>query len=172
MEIPPRDAGFEAVFRHIWPSALVLARRILTDAAEAEDAAAEGMARALVAWRRVQDLPYRDAWILRVVSNVAIDRARGRSRSTAREPSADGSSGVADHAEAAVLQTTLVEALRALPTRQREAIVLRHLCGMSEPEVAGAMGISTNSVKKHASRGITRLRSRLREPIDGIDVAY
>lgn len=150
---------FEAVFRQVWPAAFAVACRVLGDWAEAEDAAAEGFARALVAWPRVGGLSYRDAWILRVVGNVAIDRARRQARAGhgALAPSADGT----DHQDLTVLRMALVEALAALPTRQREVIVLRHLCGMSEHETAGAMGISGNSVKKHTSRGIARLRAKL-----------
>lgn len=155
----PDEDDFEAVFRQVWPAAFEVARRVLGDWAEAEDAAAEGLARALVAWPRVGRLPYRDAWILRVVGNVAIDRARRRARAGRLDVTAslDGT----DHQDLTVLRMALVEALAALSTRQREVIVLRHLCGMSEHETAGAMGISGNSVKKHAARGIAHLRAKL-----------
>jgi DNA-directed RNA polymerase specialized sigma24 family protein len=71
-----RRTEFESWFRGLYPSALGVACRLLREPSEAEDAVAEAFARALVAWRRVRGLPYRDAWLLRVVANVAIDRAR------------------------------------------------------------------------------------------------
>lgn len=158
--LPAGDDDFEVAFRGVWPAAFSVAQRVLGNTADAEDAAAEGLARALVAWHRIWDLPHRNAWMLRVVGNVALDRARDRTRAARRTPATTGVGGT-DHQELAVLRVALVEALAALPARQREVIVLRHLCGLSEREVAGAIGISTNSVKKHASRGIARLRARL-----------
>jgi RNA polymerase sigma factor (sigma-70 family) len=54
---------------------------------------------------------------------------------------------------------TLVSALSALPRRQREAIVMRHMAGFSERDVAAALGVSQNTAKKHLQRGMLRLRS-------------
>jgi RNA polymerase sigma factor (sigma-70 family) len=55
----------------------------------------------------------------------------------------------------------VVAALRALPERQRECLVLRYYADLSEAEIAAAMGISPGAVKSHASRGMTALRSAL-----------
>jgi RNA polymerase sigma factor (sigma-70 family) len=168
---PADHAAFEETFHRVWPAAFRVARRILGADAEAEDAAAEGLARALVGWHRIGALPYQDAWILRVVGNVALDRARKRSRAAGWSPAAASLVEDADHQDLTVLRLALREALAALPRRQREAIVLRHLCGLSEREVAGAMGISLNSVKKHACRGVARLRTRLGEGDEEIGLA-
>jgi RNA polymerase sigma factor (sigma-70 family) len=55
----------------------------------------------------------------------------------------------------------MVEALRRLPARQRECLVLRYYLDLSETEIAAALGISQGSVKTHASRGIAALGSQL-----------
>jgi RNA polymerase sigma factor (sigma-70 family) len=55
-----------------------------------------------------------------------------------------------------------VTALRDLPGRQREAIVLRYYAGLSEAEIAGAMGISRGAVKSHTARGMAALRAELK----------
>ena len=55
----------------------------------------------------------------------------------------------------------LVRALRLLPTKQRRIVVLRHLEGLPEREVADAVGVSVGTVKSTASRGIARLREIL-----------
>ena len=148
------DDDFEAVFRALLPTAISAAQRILGERAAAEDAAAEAFARAYVAWRRVGVLPYRDAWILRVAVNQAIDAARRRPRwlpvSTAPDPS-----------DPATTRVAIAQALRSLPRRQRDVVVLRHLGGMSEAEVAEALGLSLNSVKTHAARAMAKLRVRL-----------
>lgn len=57
--------------------------------------------------------------------------------------------------------TAVVEALRTLPIRQREALVLRYYAGLPEAEIAAAMGVSRGAVKSHTSRGMATLRARL-----------
>src|SRR5437588_590182 len=56
---------------------------------------------------------------------------------------------------------SVLGALRALPLRQREALVLRYYADLSEAEIAAAMGISQGAVKSHASRGMAALRQSL-----------
>lgn len=160
------DPAFEAFFVDRYPQARTVAARILGSLPAAEDAAAEAFTRALVDWQRVGSLPYRDAWVLRVTTNVAIDAARRRRPEPARDAETGGDALVGD---AAVLRLTLVAALAALPRRQREAIVLRHLVGLPEAEVAAAMGVSANSVKKHLQRGLAKLRRTV--PEEGTDLA-
>jgi DNA-binding CsgD family transcriptional regulator len=60
-------------------------------------------------------------------------------------------------------RTAVVEALRALPARQRVALVLRYYDDLSEAQIAAAMGISRGAVKSHTTRGIAALRSVLQQ---------
>jgi RNA polymerase sigma-70 factor (ECF subfamily) len=143
---------FEELFRRLYPSTVSLARRILGSETEAEDAAAEAWARALAGWWRIGRLDHREAWVQRVTANVAIDAVRRRRSSPA--PAATPLSPE----DAAAVRVTMVAALRALPRRQREVIVLQHLAGLSREEVAGALHISTTSVKTHAARALAHLR--------------
>jgi RNA polymerase sigma factor (sigma-70 family) len=149
------DDGFDAAFRELFPPAFRVAHRILGSVDDAEDAAAEALARALVRWRRVGTLPYRQAWVMRVASNVAIDMAR-KQRALPDVPELDDQS-----IDTAVLRIALTAALAALSKRQREVVSLRYIAGLTEPEVATCLGISVNSVKKHMLRGTTSLRERL-----------
>ena len=57
----------------------------------------------------------------------------------------------------------MLAALRRLPARQREAVVLRHCLGLQEDEVAEAMNISRGTVKSASSRGIASLARMLKE---------
>ena len=57
----------------------------------------------------------------------------------------------------------VVTALRELPGRQREAIVLRYYADFSEAEVAAAMGISCGAVKSHTARAMAALRADLEQ---------
>ena len=55
----------------------------------------------------------------------------------------------------------MIAALRALPTRQREAIVLRYYADLSEAETAELMGVSRGAVKSHTFRGMAALKQSL-----------
>jgi RNA polymerase sigma factor (sigma-70 family) len=76
----------------------------------------------------------------------------------------------ADSAEVPALvgdrRNAVLDALRALPTRQREVLVLRHYLELSEAEIAETLGISRGSVKAHASRGSAALRQLLAGHLD------
>jgi RNA polymerase sigma factor (sigma-70 family) len=160
---PRRDEAFDRAFDELFPRAQRLAHRILGDWQAAEDVAAEAMARACLNWRKVADLPWRDAWVLRVASNLALDVAkRKRPRIPASVP--------ADGEEAATLRLALTEAMRALPRRQREVIALRYLSDLSEADVASALNISPGSVKTHTSRALAALRTRLGDDTEEVPV--
>lgn len=147
--------SYEAAFADLALPAFRVALRILGNHHDAEEVAAEAMARALRSWDRVQDLPHRRAWVVRVASNAAVDRARRH------PPALQRTDHVPDLAEAVSLRLALGAALRGLPRRQREVVSLRYLADISETDVARSLGISLNSVKKHTARGMTALRSRL-----------
>ena len=152
---------FEEEFGELYGSARAVAFRILGSVAESEDAAAEALTRALVDWNRVGRLAHREAWVQRVAANVALDAVRRRGpadRAMSDLRSRFGTGASADQQVEAVLRLTMVAALGALPRRQREAIVLRHLLGYPEAAVSEALGMSSNSVKKHLQRGMVKLR--------------
>lgn len=149
-------SAIEEAFQELYPRALRLARRILGDLTEAEDVAAETMARAFSDWSRVASLPYRDAWVLRVATNLALDASR-------RPPVPTMQPEQVEFEEAVTLRLSLADALRALPERQREAIALRYFADMSQAEVAHALGISAGTVATHTHRALRALRVRLEE---------
>jgi RNA polymerase sigma factor (sigma-70 family) len=144
--------SFEEFFRRLLPDAVRVAQRIVTRENEAEDVAAEAFARALVRWKRLERLPYRDAWLLRTVTNVAIDVVRRR-----RDPLPEHDVPV-DPAEAVVLRLALAAALERLPRRQQQVVALRYLAGWPTAQVAESLGISLNTVKKHNDRAMAALR--------------
>jgi RNA polymerase sigma factor (sigma-70 family) len=146
--------GFDDAFPALFARAYRVAFRILGHSGEAEDVASEALARALKSWRRVGSLPHRDAWVLRVATNLAIDVTRRRRRWVDGLALVDGV-GEADDAD---LRLALREVLRSLPRRQRDVLALRYLADLSEVEVAALLGISHGSVKRHVSRGLAKLR--------------
>lgn len=156
----PDGDGFEEAFASLFLPAFRIAHRILGDTDEAEDVAAEALARALRRWPKVSALGHRDAWVLRVAANVAIDRARRvRRGQMLKLPAA--SAAMADPTESVVVRLALVSALRTLSRRQREVVALRYLADLNQADVAVSLGISENSVKKHAQRALAALRVSL-----------
>lgn len=149
------DADFEAAFDGLFVQALHVARRVVGDAATAEDLAAEALARTYASWPKVRELPHREAWVMRVVANLAIDCVRRR-RWVADAPAQErGTEAVTPD------RIALIQALKTLPKRQREVLVLRHVADMSEIEVATALGISAGSVKTHHFRAVSEMRRTL-----------
>ena len=148
------DDSFEAAFDELFPRAVRLANKLLRDRAAAEDVAAEALARTYARWSKVSVLPYRDGWVLKVATNLAIDRLRRRPPDV-RPVAAD------DFEDGVELRLALNAALLTLAPRQREAVALHYLGGLSDREVAQALGISLGSVKTHIHRGIKCLRARL-----------
>jgi RNA polymerase sigma factor (sigma-70 family) len=157
-DLDPVGTSFETAFPTLFRRAQRLAYRILGDTTAAEDVAAEALARALVHWGRISHLPYRDGWVLRVTTNLAFDASRKQAR---RRQLVLTDDVVAASEEAVVLRSALVAALGALPRRQREAIVLVHLVGLTPTEAASAMHVSISSVGHHVRRAIDRLRQEL-----------
>src|SRR5665811_532935 len=110
------NEDFELAFDRLLGLAYRHARRLVGDAGLAEDLAAEALARTYVRWSKVRSYEFVDAWVLRVVTNLAI------SAIAARVPTAAVADVIAPD-DVAVLRVTLAQALRALPTRQRDAVV-------------------------------------------------
>lgn len=158
-------AAASLLTRRLAPRAMAVATRMLKDRAEAEDVTQEAMLRL---WTLAPDWRQGEAqvftWVLRVVSNLCIDRLRKTKRSvsldTVSEPPAEGPTvvmamTVADRAKA------LDAALAGLPDRQRQAVVLRHLEGLTNPEIAGIMDIGVEAVESLTARGKRALKAAL-----------
>lgn len=154
----PDDAppGFEEAFDGLFSRAFASARRLLPSAAASEDVAAEAMMRAYLHWRRIGRAEWREGWVVRVASNLALDAIRKDRRIDPRPQSETGRVDP-DVAERMALTT----ALGTLSTRQREVVVLRYLEGFPEKAVASTLRISPGSVKTHASRGLAAMREQL-----------
>lgn len=148
------DPGFEAAFRDLFVLAHRVARRILADPDRAEDVAAEALSRAYAHWDRIGDQPYCEAWVARVASNLALNLVRRRPPTAPREVVLSEEDALVDH-------LLLVDALAQVSDRQREVLVLRHLGGFSEVEIATQLGLGLGTVKTHLRRGREALAARL-----------
>lgn len=161
MPDPVRDEEFRAFYERMDVRARRTARRLVGNETVAEDIAAEALARAYARWGQVRVHPNPDAWLLRVVGNLAIDHVRRRGR-TAEHPVEDRA-GTDRPDEDAVLHVDLARAVHHLSHRQQEVVVMRYLVDLSEDEVATTLGMSNGSVKTHLSRASSRLRGHLGE---------
>lgn len=143
--------------RRLLPRVLAQATRMLADASEAEDVAQEAMMRL---WKIAPDWRQGEAqistWLYRVVANLCTDRLRKRRGMTPLDQVAEPMDETPD--VIAVLQTqtrmrALSDALAQLPERQAQAVALRHLEGLANPEIAVIMDISVRSVESLTARG-------------------
>ena len=141
------------------PRALGYAARLLGDGAEAEDVAQEAMLRlwrAAPGWRAGEAQV--STWLYRVVTNLCTDRMRARKRrpAAALDDAPEVPDG-AQRAEAGMIEAdrmaALQAALDALPERQRLAVVLRHIEGFGNPEIAAVMDIGVEAVESLTARG-------------------
>jgi RNA polymerase sigma-70 factor (ECF subfamily) len=128
------------------------------DLHEAEEVVQEAFARASVRWAWLRDYDVPEAWVRRVALNLAAERAR-RLRRQARALLRLGPPPQVPAASAEAL--ALLEALRTLPMRQRQAIVLYHLVDLPVEEVSRLIGVRPGTVKSLLARGRRALANRL-----------
>ena len=110
----------------------------------------------------VEDEKKAAAYLRSIVLNLARDENRRGLVSLRHQVPADESASTAE--DEVVLhddQRAVVEALRTLPGRQRDCIVMRHYYEAGIAEIAETFGISENSVKTHLKRGMAALEARL-----------
>ena len=150
-----RDAARSLTLR-MGPLAYRVAYRMLSDAAEAEDVAQEALLRL---WRIAPEWRNGEAkvstWLYRVVTNLATGRLRKRRGVGLDEAPEveDGAPSVVQTMIARDRMNALEAALSQLPDRQRQAVVLRHIEGLSNPEIAEAMEIGVEAVESLTARG-------------------
>lgn len=156
---------FDAAFPGLAAIAHRVAYRILGDRSDAEEITQEALARAYARWSSVGG--HAEPWVATVAANLAIGRWRKRRPSV---PFAAAHGGVVD--AVGLERLGLVTALRQLPKRQREVVVLRYLADLSEAEVAAQLSTSVGTVKQHAHRGLARLRAEMQQEqeqeVDGV----
>lgn len=151
------------------PRLLAYAARLLGgDRAEAEDVVQETMLRL---WKMAPDWRSGEAkvatWAFRVATNLCTDRRRalGRRGPVGLDDEAPEVPDAAPGVEAALMAndrlSALEQALAALPERQRQAVVLRHIEGLANPEIAAIMGIGVEAVESLTARGKRALAALL-----------
>ena len=157
------ERAFRLLSRRHLPAMLGLARRILGNAAEAEDVAQEALMRVWTHAPRWQPLAQFRTWLTRVVVNLCLDRKR-RAPWVALEMAGnivDPAPDAGERAESDERERMLATAIAKLPARQRSAIVLTYGEGMTNAQVAEILDTSVSAVETLLIRGKQNLRQAL-----------
>ncbi|GAA4666026.1 SigE family RNA polymerase sigma factor [Streptomyces chumphonensis] len=143
-----------------WPRLLRTAYLLTGHHQDAEDLVQAALARAYTRWEKVCGAHDQDAYVWRILINTNADRLRRRrigewlTHWLPERPAAD-------RADQVVERSVLLDALRALPARQRATVVLRYLEDRSEAEVAALLGTGVGTVRSQTARALRRLRAEL-----------
>ena len=156
------DEALEQLYAAHWRQLVRLSVLLVRDQGTAEEVVQDAFVAVHGRWSRLRDPDKALAYLRQAVVNRSRSALRHRAvvarhAATVRPPDADDPTPDSDR-RAAVL-----DAMRALPDRQREVLALRYYLDLSEADIADALGISRGAVKSHASRGAAALRELLQE---------
>jgi len=150
-------AEFAEFFAASWEPCLRAVAASSGNMTLAEDQTAEAFARAWASWSKVSRHPAPTAWVVRTALNAGASWWRRRSKESALAchdvVAADG--------QRTGLDTAVLTALRRLPDRQREVIVLRVFLDLDIDTTARQLGIAPGTVRAHLSRAFAALRNEL-----------
>jgi RNA polymerase sigma-70 factor (sigma-E family) len=139
-----------------------LAALLVRDVATAEEVVQDSFMAMHGAWRRLRDNDKALSYLRQSVVNRSRSVLRHRVVVDRNAPKPAPDMPSAEQGALTLLErTAVVSALRSLPPRQREALVLRYYGDLSEAQIASAMGISRGAVKSHTARAIAALRAVL-----------
>ena len=143
-----------------------LAALLLRDTATAEEVVQDSFVAMHDGWRRLRDNDKALSYLRQSVVNRSRSVLRHRVVVDRNAPKPAPDMPSAELGAIALLErSAVVTALRTLPARQREALVLRFYGDLSEAQIAAVMGISKGAVKSHTARAMTALRSVLERDI-------
>ncbi len=139
-----------------------LAAILVRDIPTAEEVVQDAFVAMHGGWQRLKDTEKALAYLRQAVVNRSRSVLRHRMVVEKNLQNAPPDMPSAEHGAFVLLErSAVVAALRDLPGRQREAIVLRYYADLSEADIAAAMGISRGAVKSHTARGMAALRAAL-----------
>jgi RNA polymerase sigma-70 factor (sigma-E family) len=162
------DQALTDLYAAHWHSLVRLSWLLVRDQQLAEETVQDAFVAMHSRWAQLRNQDLALAYLRRCVVNRSYSVLRHRKvedRYLSSETRATTALGITDEpsAEARALDhvagAKLLAGLRRLPRRQREVLTLRYYLDLSEAQIASALNISTGSVKAHAHRGLTALRS-------------
>jgi RNA polymerase sigma-70 factor (sigma-E family) len=167
MQLPARwdaDTAVEELYAAHYRRLVRLSVRLVRDLETAEEVVQDAFVAMHGRWRTLKDPEKGLAYLRQTVVN--------RSRSVLRHrgvearyvvPAVRHLHGADEAALVSERRAAVLNALRALPERQREVLALRYYLDLSEADIAQTLGISRGAVKSHASRGVAALRSLMED---------
>jgi RNA polymerase sigma-70 factor (sigma-E family) len=160
------DLGVMELYTRHYRALVRLAAMLVRDRPTAEEVVQDAFVAMHGGWHRLKDTEKALAYLRQAVVNKSRSVLRHRLvvEKTLQDAPPDMPS--AEHGAFVLLErSAVIAALRELPSRQREAIVLRYYLDLSEAEIAAAMRISRGAVKSHTSRGMAALRAALEQEL-------
>lgn len=148
--------SFEQIVVAQQPRVLAICRRMLGETGEAEEAAQDTFLKLHRHWAQIEG----DAgpWLYRTAVNTCLDRKRAPRRSVELVEMADGRRGPAELAEIAQRWERVKRALEQLPERERAAITLRDIEGLTTAEVAALLETTEGTVRSQIAGARMKLR--------------
>lgn len=167
MSAAPRwdaDAAVDELYAAHYRPLVRLSVLLVRDVETAEEVVQDAFVAMHGRWRTLREPDKALAYLRQTVVNRSRSVLRRRGVAARHTPPVVPDHPGADQdALAAERRSEVLDALRELPTRQREVLALRYYLDLSEAQIAEALGISRGAVKSHASRGATALRQLLEE---------
>jgi RNA polymerase sigma-70 factor (sigma-E family) len=156
------DEALSALFLGHSRALVGLARLLVDDLATAEDVVQDAFAATYRRWTSIRSpdaaLPYLRAAVVNQARKRLRDRQHG-ARVSALDPvdraDPDSATDALEH------QHVVLAALRRLPPRQRQVVVLRYYLDLTESQIADQLGLTRGAVHRHATRAAATLRTRL-----------
>lgn len=157
----PRFGTFDAFFATEYRRVLAVVVALVGSRSGAEDIAQEAFVRAYLRWDQVKDMTSPQAWVKRVAINLATSRARrvaAEARAILRMPRHE------DLVDMPLRDADFWDAVRALPTRQAQAVALHYADDLNVAQVADVMQCAAGTVKAHLHAARKRLEIVLDAP--------
>lgn len=168
------DVAITALYGAHWHRLVRLAWLLLRDQLAAEDVVQDAFVATHRSWDSIRDGGRVVGYLQTAVVNgcrsvqrhaVVVDRQNARDAAAADAPGRGSHGSAETQAVRSAERDAVLDALRALPSRQREVLVLRYYSDLSEAQIAHALDISPGAVKTHAHRGLTALRRTI-DPLE------
>jgi len=134
---------------------------IVGDRHVAEDLVQSALERAYRHWDRVASMDAPEAYVRRILANLAADHHRRRGRAPLPLPLMDHDGPARDAYPDVDEHDAVIRMLNDLPPRMRAVLVLRYYDDMTEAQIAEALGVSLGTVKSQAARGLAKLREAM-----------
>jgi RNA polymerase sigma-70 factor (sigma-E family) len=158
------DEAITQIYSAHYRSLVRLGVLLLHDVGAAEEVVQDSFIAMHGAWKRLRDPQRALAYLRQSVVNRSRSVLRHRTVELRHAPAAMPDAASAEYgAMGAMEHQSVIAALRRLPERQREVLVLRYYGDLSEADIADTIGISRGAVKSHASRGMAALRTTLEQ---------